>query len=166
MTGHVSTPDYAIVWFAPPLLRTEKFALRTGDDIHFVTASNGGGIGGNFTLNTDRGQIGPWELFTIVLLDAHTDAVAIQTASGTFLSAVNAGGMGGNAPVATDSVQAGAREVFTLLPQGGGKHALQTASGHFLIAVNAGGMSGTDPVHTDAKQIGPWERFTLVPVRT
>jgi hypothetical protein len=110
---------------------------------HFLTAVNGGGIGGPNTgpgaaaLHTDAKypNPGPWETLTCVALGPNQ--LAFQTATGQYVTAVNGGGMGGpNAnpyEVHTDAKTAGQWEQFKLVWLSGGKCALQNvrrALGH------------------------------------
>ena len=76
----------------------DTYALKTGDGFHFVTASNGGGMGGTFALATDRTQAGAWESFTIVVVDMYTRAIAIEAANGNYLSAVTRAASPANRP--------------------------------------------------------------------
>jgi len=97
------------------------FALKTHDG-HFVTAVNGGGIGGpdsaQSPVHTDATAFEPWGTFTITLLPDNVHAT-IQTGDGRhFLSAVNGGGVGGSnrMPIHTDATTLGAAAVFQLVP--------------------------------------------------
>jgi hypothetical protein len=97
------------------------FALKTYDG-HFVTAVNGGGIGGpnsvQSPVHTDTAINGPWERFTITLLPDNTHAT-IQTADGRhYLSAVHGGGVGGSnkVPIHTDATTMKAAAVFQFIP--------------------------------------------------
>ena len=97
------------------------FALKTHDG-HFVTAVNGGGIGGpdsdQSPVHTDAEINGPWGSFTITLLPDNTHAT-IRTADGRhFLSAVNGGGVGGSnqVPIHTDATAMVPAAVFQFVP--------------------------------------------------
>jgi hypothetical protein len=107
------------------LIRVNKvgntFALKTHDG-HFLTAVNGGGIGGpdssHSPVHADATDFEPWGSFTITLLPDNVHAT-IRTADGRhFLSAVNGGGVGGsnNVPFHTDATTMGPAAVFQLVP--------------------------------------------------
>jgi hypothetical protein len=107
---------FTLVW-VDELART--FALKTYDN-HFVTAVNGGGIGGpdsdRSPVHTDSKSAAPSGNFTITLLADHTH-VTIRTADGKhFLSAVNGGGVGGSnkVPIHTDATTMRPEAVFQL----------------------------------------------------
>jgi len=140
---------------------------------HFLTAVNGGGVGGPNTgsnssaVHTDAKSIGSWETLTCAFSGPN---VTFQTQDGHFITAVNGGGMGGaNAnpfQIHTDAAAAGAWGTFTLVPVGGSRCALKTLNGYYLTAVNGGGWGNTDtankfPIHTNATKAGVWETFTL-----
>lgn len=108
---------FTLVWVNKS---ANTFALKTYDG-HFVTAVDGGGIGGpnsdQSPVHTDGSDIGPWEKFTITLLHDNIHAT-IGTPDGThFLSAVKGGGVGGSnkVPVHTDATTLGAAAVFQLV---------------------------------------------------
>lgn len=139
---------------------------------YFLTAVNGGGIGGPDSgsgataLHTDATLAGPWELFTLVVLDE--THFALKTADGHYVTAVNGGGIGparGTArePVITNSTTPA--PMFKIHRTPSGQVTIATADGHFLTAVQGGGFGGpaVTPIHTDATALGPWERFTWVP---
>ena len=146
-----------------------RFALKTVNG-NYVTAVNGGGIGGpndaTSPIHTDATWVGPWEKLTMNH-DEATGTVTLQTPNGRYVTAVNGGEFGGpsNVPIHTDAVKAGQWETFTFVKiwKGG----LRTKNGNFITAVNGGGLGGpnTGPqavaLHTDATTAGPWERFTL-----
>jgi hypothetical protein len=96
-----------------------KFALQTPSG-NYVTAVNGGGIGGandsSAPIHTDAKTIGEWERMR---LNFASDArVTITLPDGRFLTAVNGGGVKGSSPspiVTTDAVSHGAWETFTLV---------------------------------------------------
>jgi hypothetical protein len=107
------------------LIRVNKvgntFALKTHDG-HFVTAVNGGGIGGpdssQSPVHADATDFELWGSFTITLLPDNLHAT-IRTADGKhFLSAVNGGGVGGSnkVPFHTDATTLSAAAVFQLVP--------------------------------------------------
>jgi hypothetical protein len=139
-----------------------------------LSATNGGGIGGPdngpsvAALHTDARQAGPWEAFTLIVLD--DTHFALKTADGHYVTAVNAGGMGSSSSTAqplTTDLKAGAQtraQLFTLsqanppygyplpngklrpspppvTPSGAGMTINMTISGaYFVTAVNAGGI--------------------------
>jgi hypothetical protein len=106
---------FHVVW-----IDATRFALKTIDG-HFVTAVNGGGIGGpndaSSPVHTDATALGPWEKLTFVY-DIRTQTASIQTPDGRYLTAVNGGGFGGpnNVPIHTDATQIGPWERFTVVP--------------------------------------------------
>ncbi len=96
-----------------------KFALKTKNG-NYVTAVNGGGIGGpndsTCPVHTDATWIGPWERLTLIMVNS--DTVYIQTPDGTYLNAANGGGFGEPAnkqPIHTDATSIGPWETFTLV---------------------------------------------------
>jgi hypothetical protein len=98
-----------------------KFALKTANN-NFVTAVNGGGIGGpnsgQSPVLSDATTVGLSEHFTITL-EADNAHVTVRTSDGRhFLTAVNGGGIGGsnNVPIHTDTDSMGAWEEFGLIP--------------------------------------------------
>ncbi len=137
------------------------YAIRTVGG-RYLTAVNGGGVGGANALHTDATQIQAWERFTLVPLGG--DRFAIQTVNGRYLTAVNGGGVGGADSIHTDATQIQGWEQFTFVALGGDAYAIQTVNGRYLTAVNGGGVGGPGALHTDATQIQAWERFTLVPL--
>lgn len=109
---------FTFVWVNKAM---NTFGLKTPDG-HFVTAVDGGGIGGpdsgQSPVHADAANVGPNEKFTITLLPDNVHAT-IQTADGRhFLSAVNGGGVGGSskAPIHTDATATVAAAVFQLIP--------------------------------------------------
>jgi hypothetical protein len=95
-----------------------KFALQTSGG-EYVTAVNGGGIGGpndaSSPVHTDAVRIAAWERLRLDFLPNHQ--VTIKLPGRRFLTAVNGGGIGGpnTAPIHTDASQHGAWETFTLV---------------------------------------------------
>jgi hypothetical protein len=95
-----------------------QFALQTSDG-HYVTAVNGGGLGGandsSTPVHTDAKTIGIWERMTLNFLP--NNQLTIKLPNGRFLTAVNGGGMSGPAesPVQTDAVQPARWGTFTLV---------------------------------------------------
>ena len=142
---------------------------------HFVTAVNGGGLGGPNTgpnataLHTDATTPLAWETFTLRWVDTSACKFALQTVYGKFVTAVNGGGIGGpntsQSPIHTDATTVGSWESFKLLIQQDGTHAfIQTPDGqHYLTAVNGGNFGGPNnvPIHTDATTLGPLEQFVF-----
>lgn len=94
-----------------------KFALKTADGTHYVTAVNGGGVGGpndaTCPIHTDGRTLGPWEMLT---LHIEGDSVSIETANGNFLTAQDGGGIGGpnTMPIHTDATRIAGDEIFGL----------------------------------------------------
>ncbi|QQE79542.1 hypothetical protein [Alicyclobacillus sp. SO9] len=101
-----------------PLNNQERtFAIRTSNG-HYVTAVNGGGMGGpnddNFPIHTDATSIGPWEKFQIVQEPDGT--YTFCTFTGFYLTAVNGGGMQQNdKPISTDRTEVREWETFTIV---------------------------------------------------
>jgi hypothetical protein len=180
-------PVHASAWLLLAAFTTDAGVVQGDEnavtiqtvDGHFLTAVNGGGVGGpnsgpdSAAIHTDAAYPapGPWETFTCVSLGKNR--LAFQTQSGSFLTAVNAGGMGGpNAnpyQIHTDvppTRAVGPWEQFRLVRLEGSKCALQTKTGFWLTAVNGGGWgeaANRFPIHTDARRVGPWETFTINP---
>ncbi|MGA7650870.1 MAG: PepSY domain-containing protein [Terracidiphilus sp.] len=109
---------FTIVWVDKA---AGTFALKTHDN-HFVSAVQGGGIGGpndeRAPVHTDTRFSGPWEKFRINVL-ADNMHVTIQTPDRQhFLCAVNGGGVGGasNQSIRTDASTLGAAETFRFIP--------------------------------------------------
>jgi hypothetical protein len=146
--------------------------LKTADG-HFVTAVNGGGLGGPndgpqaVALHTDATTAGPWEQFTIEWLDAN-EHFALKTVNGNYVTAINGGAMGGpndaTCPIHTDASDLGTWEKFALTyNRNTGTVTIQAPNGTYLTAVNGGGFGGPNnvPIHTDAVNVGLWETFTM-----
>lgn len=96
----------------------KTFALKTAKG-NFITAVNGGGMGGpndaTSTLHTDATWIGPWE--TLIVEQQEDGSFAFCTTNGFYLSAVNGGGWGEPAnrkPIHTDATKLGPWETFTM----------------------------------------------------
>lgn len=120
-TGAITAGPFETFTFVWVNKSANTFALKTHDG-HFVTAVNGGGIGGpdsnQSPVHTDASGFEPSGKFTITLLPDHSHAT-IQTADGThFLSAVNGGGVGGSnkVPIRTDATTMGSAAIFQLAP--------------------------------------------------
>jgi len=109
---------FTIVWLDSTYT---QFALKTSDG-HYVTAANGGGVGGpndsSAPIHTDAKRIGIWETLTLNFLP--NNQLTIKALNGRFLTAVNGGGMSGpqDSPIRTDTPQPGAWETFTLVKLG------------------------------------------------
>jgi hypothetical protein len=103
------------VWLDPA---HTKFALRTERGT-FVTAVNGGGIGGpNNSLSpfhTDARALGVDEVFRVAF--EHGGKVTLRTRKGFYVTAVNGGGYGGpnSVPVHTDATSIGPWETFQVV---------------------------------------------------
>lgn len=154
------------------------FNIKTSDAVHFVTAVNGGGVGGpnsgpqSAAIHTDATTAGAWETFNCTTSNPN-NTITFQVNDGNFITAVGGGGVGGpNAnpsQLHTDATKAGPWEQFTIVSVGPNQCALKTSSGNFVTAVNGGGWGGSDtankfPIHTNATKAGQWETFTLIPL--
>jgi hypothetical protein len=120
-TGATTAGPFETFTFVWVNKAANTFALKTHDG-HFVTAVNGGGIGGpdseQAPVHTDATEFETWGRFTITLLPDNIHAT-IRTADGRhFLSAVNGGGVGGSnrGPFHTDADTMGAAAIFKLIP--------------------------------------------------
>ncbi len=98
-----------------------NFALQTASGRNYVTAINGGDIGGpndgTCPIHTDAANQGQWETVTLQVDDTvNPPTVRILTANGNYLTAVNGGGVGGpnTQPIHTDATVVGDWEKFTL----------------------------------------------------
>ena len=111
--------------FTCNLTLPNQLSIKTNGG-QWVTAVNGGGIGGPaadpWEIQTNRTQASSWETFTILTNDANQ--CSFKTNSGNFVSAVNGGGYGNNDtantfPMHTNSMAPtpGAWEMFTINPQ-------------------------------------------------
>lgn len=141
---------------------------------NYLTAVNGGGLGGPTTgptavpLHSDASLVGPWETFTVVWLNTTYTQFVLQTSDGHYVTAVNGGGLGGpndsSAPIHTDAKTIGIWERLTLNFLPNYQLTIKVPNGRFLTAVHGGGMSGpaASPVQTDAAQPAEWGTFTLV----
>ena len=146
------------------------YAAMQTMDRYFVTAVNGGGLGGgNTALYTNATTQGAFETFTLNWVNQQQALFALQTKNGDFVTAVNGGDMGGPnndlAPIHTDATTIGSWQHFMIIVQADNSATVQTCPGYYLTAVNGGGFGGPNnvPIHTDATQFGGWEEFTLVP---
>ncbi|MGC2029850.1 MAG: hypothetical protein WA642_07510 [Steroidobacteraceae bacterium] len=106
---------FRIVWLNSTYT---QFALQTSGG-NYVTAVNGGGVGGpndsTSPMHTDAKSIAEWEMLTLNFLP--NNQVTISVPDGRFLTAVNGGGISGPtiSPIRTDAVRHGAWEAFTLV---------------------------------------------------
>ncbi len=104
---------FQIEWLAP-----DQLAIKTPDGAHYLTAVNGGGIGGpndaTCPVHTDATVVGPWEQL-ILNHDEATNTATLETTNGHFLTAVGGGGIPGpnTVPVHTDAVAVGPWETFS-----------------------------------------------------
>lgn len=144
-------------------------ALRTING-HFVTVVNNGGLGGPnaepYVFHTDQTQVGSWEKFTLVPLDAANQSFALKTMSGNYITANGGGGWGGpkdpEHSIHTDATKVGSWESLVLIQQADGTYAIATTSDYYLTAVNGGGMGSLQTImRTNATEIGPWETFSF-----
>jgi len=141
---------------------------------NYLTAVNGGGLGGPTTgptsvpLHTDATTAGPFETFTIIWLNSAHTQFALKTSNRHFVTAVNGGGLGGrndeSSPIHTDAKTIGIWERLTLNFLPNNQLTIKVPNGQFLTAVNGGGMIGpsNSPVQTDAAQLAERGTFTLV----
>jgi len=111
---------------SPPIGQGMKFALLTSSGKYYVTANNGGGIGGpddqTCPIHTDATTAGAWEFFELLIDDtANPPTVTISLLNmrslfgSNYLTAVNGGGVSATAkqPIKTDATAVGAWEQFT-----------------------------------------------------
>jgi hypothetical protein len=160
------------------------WAILMPDGKHFLTAVNGGGLGGPdsgpglVALHTDATTPGPWEMFRIIILSGGPEffstntSFALQTVEGNFVTAVDGGGIGGlnnaTCPIHTDATNFGEWETYLINVVD--KTApvtvtIQTGNGNYRTAVNGGGVGvpAAAPAHTDATKASTWETFSVVP---
>jgi hypothetical protein len=162
--------------------------ILTANGKNYVTAVNGGGLGGPDSgpsavpLHTDAISAGVWETFNLILQPGSPPIgpgmkFALQTSDGkNYVTAVNGGGIGGpndaTCPIHTDATAPGSWEFFTLkindtvnppTVQISPLLALPLVGARYLTAVNGGGIGGpnTQPVHSDATGVGAWEQFSF-----
>lgn len=149
-----------------------SIAIRTASGNYISVVANGGFSGpDNDTsiIHTDAQQVGTWEKFTLVPIDASNQSFALKTSNGYYVSAASGGGWGGpkNAehPIHTDATTVTAWESLVLIQQADGTYAIATTSGYYITATNGGGLGGPNDqssiIHTNATQIGAWETFTF-----
>lgn len=111
---------------SPPIGSGMKFALQTSDGKNYLTAINGGGIGGpndaTCPVHTDATTPSSWEFFTLSINDAVNPATVqikpfsiLPLTPGYYVTAVNGGGVGGpnTQPVHSDATTVGPWELFS-----------------------------------------------------
>jgi len=111
---------------SPPIGPGMRFALQTSSGVNYLTAVNGGGVGGpndaTCPIHTDATSAGAWEIFTLLVDDSVNPPTvqimpftALPLTGGHYLTAVNGGGVGGpnTQPVHTDATSVGAWEQFS-----------------------------------------------------
>jgi hypothetical protein len=146
---------------------------------NYVTAANGGGLGGDNTpLQTNRTVASTWETFGLIWDNRWSGTFYIQTLDGRYVTAVNGGGIGGpnnaQSPIHTDATVLGPWEQFEFEPtlcQGSLAPVvpnvcmtIQASNGDFVTAQGGGDVGGpnTMPIHTDAMAPQTWETFHFV----
>jgi len=152
-------------------LKSTTVHFQTADGQHFLTAVNGGGVGGpnsgpnSGPIHTDATTVGSWETFQCV---GSPSGFVLQTTDGNFITAVRGGGIGGpNAnpyQLHTDATVADSWETFTIVPIGGTQCAIQTLTGNFVTVVDGGGdddAANELPIHTNATTASDWEYFFI-----
>lgn len=165
-------------------MKTFKGSIKTENGKNYLTAVNGGGLGGPdagpgvVALHTDAKKAEAWETFSLILLPGSPPIgpgmeFALRTSDGKhYLTAVNGGGIPGpndnTCPVHTDATWSHQWEAVTLIVNDAVNpptvQIMTGSGGYYYTAVNGGGVAGsnTQPVHTDAIKIGPWEQFSFV----
>ena len=107
--------QFQVVWVPG----SNHVALKT-EDGHYVTAINGGGIGGpndqTCPVHTDATAIQGWEQL-VLDYDPNTQIGTLRTSDGHYLTAVNGGGFGGpnDVPIHTDATTVGPWETFSVV---------------------------------------------------
>jgi len=151
----------------------QTVAIRTPDLVHFLTATNGGGISDPtmvFPLDTNRTSASTWETFTMSQLNS--SQVAFQAYDGYWVTAVDYGGMaspvGTVSPIQTNATQVNTDSTFVITPIDDQGHVtIQTCDGYYLTANNAGDLTddsagfNSQPIHTNGTYVGAWQIFTL-----
>jgi hypothetical protein len=166
-----------VLGFALPVFAgtPQTVAIRTDDGVHFLTATNGGGISDPsmvFPLDTNRTSASTWETFTMSQLNSWE--VAFQTYDGYWVTAVNGGGMaspsGTVSPIQTNATQINTDSTFVITPIDDHGHVtIQTCNGDYLTANNGGYLTddsagfNTQPIHTNGPAVGTWQSFSMVP---
>jgi hypothetical protein len=103
-----------------------QFALQTSTGTNYLTAINGGGVGGpndaTCPVHTDATTAGAWEIFTLLVNDSVNPPTvqimpftAVPLLGGRYLTAVDGGGVGGpnTQPVHTDATSVGTWQKFS-----------------------------------------------------
>ena len=116
---------------SPPIGPGMRFALRTSDGAHYLTAVNGGGIGGpndgTCPVHTDATTAGAWEIFYVLVDDTVNPPTAklmlfnvapnlgFEILGSRYVTAVDGGGVAGSnaQPVNTSATAVGPDQVFT-----------------------------------------------------
>jgi hypothetical protein len=190
----MQTPGHGAMYATQPLWSNRArnciqmtVAMRTPSG-NFVTANNGGGLGGRGTpLQTDRQVASIWETFTLDWISSYAQTFSLKTNDGLQVTAVNGGGIGGafdaSAPMRSNATAIGVWEQFEI--GGGGSNpyltgtytcggqtvyppnacvTIQTLTGNFVTAQNGGGLGGSYgiPFWTKQPWVEAWETFGLV----
>jgi hypothetical protein len=168
-----------------PLPPEGLYHFSTLQQGRFLTAVNGGGLGGDNSgfltevpaLHSDAVFPGEWEKFFwwwVLPNKTYTGGTfALQTVNMNYITAVNGGGMGGpnnaSSPFHTDALNPSTWENFYVKHTDDGRVTLGTGDKkHFVTAVNGGGIGDAlfhqndVPIHTDATKIGGWEIWSTV----
>ncbi|MDF7777332.1 hypothetical protein P1X14_18890 [Sphingomonas sp. AOB5] len=111
------TPHAHFTWVSIDLT-AGTFALRCANGVNYLTANNGGGIGGPedhyVPVHSDATSIGNWE--TLVLEDLGDFQFAIASCDTYYVTAVNGGGWDDSvAPFRTSATEIGPWETFTFV---------------------------------------------------
>ena len=153
--------------------------IKTPNGRNFVTAVNGGGLGGPesgpglVALHTYATSAGIRETFVLVRQPSSQTigpgmTFALQTSQGGYVTAVNGGGIGGpndaTCPVHTDAVNPAGWEQFTLIVDDTANPPtvqIQTANGNYLTAVNGGGVEIHQAALLQLRCVRATQRFRL-----
>jgi hypothetical protein len=171
---------------SPPIGPGMKFALQTSDGTNYVTAVNGGGIGGpndaTCPIHTDATSPGIEENFTLSINDSvNPPTVTISmpvpllpSLPSHYLTAVNGGGVGGlnTQPVHSDAASIGPWQWFSFsravniafnwninLPGGG------NIAGSAVVVMNANGSWSFSGTSNNSSWGGPFNMAAAVVVR-
>lgn len=143
---------------SPPIGPGMRFALQTSDGKNYVTAVNGGGIGGpndaTCPLHTDATSPGTWEYFTLKINDGVNPPTVqisplglLQLVGAHYLTAVNGGGVGGpnTQPVHSDALAAGQWEYFSFsgLPNSPDSASVNISCPWNIDVVGGGNIAGS-----------------------
>jgi hypothetical protein len=156
-----------------------RWAIQTGDGLHFLTADKGGGLAGAATaVSTASTTPGVNETFELIIVsgDPKVDFAgtkfALRTSRGYYLTAVSGLGWGNpNFPIHTDASWINGWETFTLAVNWAHSPptvTIGTWNGNYLSAVDGGGIGAPNdgaPIHSNVK-IGPSASETFSVVRT